>query len=414
MTNGIRAALVLAAGLAIAATTGCGSGHGKYTTAEKEAAQQRLAEMKSATTWEMAHQAYLSGDLEKALKRVDESITLNPDVSKSHVLRGRILMEQGRLEEAMTAFNKAIGLDAESVDAAYFTGVVHERFLQTEEALACYLRAATLDTTNPQYPLAAAEMYVDLGALCEAEEYLTQRVAMFQHNAGIRQTLGHVALMQGRAGEAVELFNEARLLAPEDSSIVEDLVQAQMEAGDYAGAEYNLTRLREQPANAGRRDLQHLHAQCYLRVDRLLEARELLIELTSSEEGQSDTGAWIELGELAFRLKDMGRLFQSANRVVALAPDRCEGYVLRAMWYRRKGDANGALVNLDKAVGRRDGDWRPLVLRGIVLQDLGREDEARVCFATALDEQPTASDAQRLRQALDERSRLSSVPDGGE
>ena len=79
-----------------------------------------------------------------------------------------------------------------------------------------------------------------------------------------------------------------------------------------------------------------------------------------------------------------------------------------------KQDANGALVNLDKAVTRRNGDWRPLVLQGIVLQDLGREDEARVCFATALDEQPTLADARRLQQAIDERSRLSSVPDSGE
>ena len=47
------------------------------------------------------HKEYGTGV--KALKSVDNSITINPNVDKSHVLRGRILIEQSDLEGALLA-----------------------------------------------------------------------------------------------------------------------------------------------------------------------------------------------------------------------------------------------------------------------------------------------------------------------
>ncbi len=100
------------------------------------------------------------------------------------------------------------------MDAQYYQGVIAERVDRKDEALTRYTKAAELDGTNPQYAVAAAEMMIDLGRVKDAERYLLERRAAFDNNAGVRQLLGHLALINGQADKAVELLNEARLLAP--------------------------------------------------------------------------------------------------------------------------------------------------------------------------------------------------------
>ena len=103
--------------------------------------------------------------------------------------------------------------------------------------------AAQLDPASPQYSLAAAEMMIDQCHLDQADDFLRARGPAFEHVAGVRQTLGHIAMMRGEHEAAAAFFNEARLLAPDDKAILEDLVRAQVAIGQYAQAEFNLTRL---------------------------------------------------------------------------------------------------------------------------------------------------------------------------
>ena len=61
----LLAAMVAAAGGMVA---GCSPGHGKYTGEFKDQAILRMNTMKAATSWDLAQQQFLSGDLKKALK----------------------------------------------------------------------------------------------------------------------------------------------------------------------------------------------------------------------------------------------------------------------------------------------------------------------------------------------------------
>ena len=67
-TSSIAPALVL--GLAAAtALSGC-SGHGRSTSEGLTLAHQRMAQIKSATQWEMANESYMAGDLDRAFESV--------------------------------------------------------------------------------------------------------------------------------------------------------------------------------------------------------------------------------------------------------------------------------------------------------------------------------------------------------
>jgi len=395
-----RALLLIAGALALA---GCGAyGHGRHTSEGLAQAQARMSALKAGTEWDRARQQYISGDLKKALDSVESSIEINPSVPKSHTLKGRILIELGRLESAAESFQKALAIDPAFVDAHYYLGIVYERFSKYEDALTEYQAAFSLEQNSAQYAVAAAEMMIELGRLEQAQRLMETLRGAFEHNAGVRQTLGHIAMLQDEPHEAAALFQEARLLAPDDSSISEDLAVALVAAEREAEAEHLLRRLLEEQEYKGRRDLKRLRASCLTALDRPVEARAVLLGLTSGDEGASDVQSWIDLGNIAVMLGDMTRARIAASRVMALAPERPEGYVLAAVWRRDRGETDKALALLDKAVAAARGDAAPAAMRGVMLRELGRHDAARESFMDALAADPNDQRVQRLLAGVDD------------
>jgi len=375
---------LLAASLAL---TGCG--HGKYTTEHTNAAKAKMNMLKSATEYQMAYQAFMAGDLEKASGHVDYSITLNETVVKSHVLKGRIMMELGNLEKAAACFKQAETLDAKSVEAAYYQGVLAERVARKQEALEHYLAAADLDGSNAQYCIAASEMMIDLGKSDEAESYLRDRLDRFINNAGVKQVLGNIAMLKGDTVKAQQLFGEARLLDPDNVAVVENLVRAQIANGATADAEVNLSKLLAMKQTKDRRDLLHMRAKCLVQLDRFIEARDLYLSLTKDRDGAADVEAWKGLGEVAFIIKDTQRVKTCAARLIAISPTSPDGWVLRGIMNRRAGDLQAARMNLEQALHlHRDADT--LAMLGMVQRDLGMTEQASRSFAEAIRLDPSS------------------------
>jgi Flp pilus assembly protein TadD len=384
----------------LAAGTLGGCGHGKYTSAHIAQANEKMSMLKSGTEFQMAQQQFLAGDLDKAMKTIDKSLTLNPEVAKSHVLRGRILMEKGRLEQARESFVEAERLDEKNVEAQYYLGIIHERINEPNEAFARYNKAADLDPANPQYLVAAAEMKLILGELDAAEKMLTEGREQFRYNAAVRQAQGHVAMLRDDHKKGAQLFNEALTLAPDDNGIIEDLIRAQMACGQFGEAEFYITRLLKKEDTGPRRDLQHMRAKCLIALNRSVEARTQLLDLTADDEGSRDVRAWIDLGNVAANLKDRANLRISSQRVLALAPDRFEGWMLRAMLWRMDGDNEQALSSLEEALGRTNTDPSPYVMAAMVLDDLGRTDDAVLALEEALKREPENRAARTLLSAM--------------
>lgn len=384
--------------LCAAVLVGC-TGHGKHTQAQLNLAQQRMAEMKSATEYQMGYQAYLAGDLDKALKHAQYSVELNPKIAKTHVLKGRILLEMSRINDAAAALREAQSIDIANVDSWYYLGVLAERIDRKDDALANYSKANELDVSNPQYAIAAAEMLIGLGRTDEAEAFLASRREHFQHSAGVRQTLGHIAMLKNDPAAAATLFGDARLLAPDDQSILEDLIRAQIATAQFGQAEANLARLLTSKDNKDRRDLLHMRARCLLQVERPVEARDILLALTKDAHGASDVEAWIALGQVSATLRDAPRLKLCAARVCALAPARPEGYVLRGISARLAKNYEAAEAGFVQAI-KIDPSCENYVLLGLVLQDQNKLEQARASFEAAVKANPADESATKLLAAF--------------
>lgn len=390
------ACLLIAAAAALP-LAGC-SGHGKYTTEGISLAKTRLDTIKAATEFDMAKQAFLAGDLDKASKKSKKALRLAPNFSKVDVLRGRIAIERGLMGEALLSLRSAVEKNEESVDANFYLGVVSERLNEYDQAEAYFRRAAELEPNNPQYAVAAGEMLIDLGRTSDAEAFL-ESCESSSHSAGVQQLLGHIAMIDGDADLACERFGRARLLAPNDGAILDDLSAAQMAAGRFADAERNLSQLLKDPENKGRNDLLHMRAECLLALGRPVDAREIYRGLTAGD-GASDARSWIGRARADFQIGDDRGCLRAATRVLAIDPSMAEGYIILAAVHRNRGENQAAIEKLDAGLMRAGRDADLLVMRALVLSELGRTGEALIAAQAALELEPDHMNAQQLASML--------------
>lgn len=332
---------------------GCtGSEHGRFTREAAEKAKQGKSEMTAAAAYETARQRFAAGDLEEAYRQINASLAINGTVADTLLLRVRILVEMGNDQPALEAA-VAAGLKQVPHDARfnYYLGLFHERQGNTASAQENFLAATRLDGSSVQYKLAAAEMMIEQSAFAQAEEYLKQAVKEHPNSPGLLQTKGFLARINGDDRQAAVHFSEALALAPEQTVLRENLAVVSYSLGEYYKALSLLEPLLADRGYTGRRDLQAMTAECYLKVRRPVDARRLLQNMLRSE-GEDSFELWRQLSDAAVMLDDLNLLHEAARKMTQLMPAQENGPLALAYYHQKRGDRAEAARVLEAYCGR--------------------------------------------------------------
>ena len=383
-------------GLAVSVLTACKSGSGHQENVQ--AANDRWMSMRASLVLPMAQRQFDTGDLDQAERTLAEAMTVDSQNPHLFVLAGRVALERGQLERSYQRFKSAIELNSDLSEAHYFQGVVLQRWRRYEAALESYQKAHEKTPDNAAYLVAHCEMLVTLNRADEALEQLEGKASYFDQNAGIRVALGQLYAMQNDYNSAVDYFQQASLLQPDDVGIQEELAMAQLANGEADLAALNLEQLCAKTSIAKRPDLRRGLAKAYLATGRFADARSLYLLLTRQD--PKDVDAWTHLGEIAWSNNDTASALVAANRVMSLSPDRYEGYLLAGMVWHRRGQLERALSMFDHAADRAPKDAMPMILRGITLEQAQRPEEAAEAYAEALRRQPQDEHAQSLLEQV--------------
>ncbi|HEX5045434.1 MAG TPA: tetratricopeptide repeat protein [Candidatus Polarisedimenticolaceae bacterium] len=139
----------------------------------------------------------------------EQAVRATPDSPRAQFTLAMIRLEQGRLDEALSGFDRTIALWPTFASAWYGRGVVHARRGAFAEAAAAFAEAARL---APGDPAAAADLGVALhraGRTEEAERQLRRTLRRFGPSANVAGELGILLAAEGRLEEARGLLAQA-------------------------------------------------------------------------------------------------------------------------------------------------------------------------------------------------------------
>jgi protein O-mannosyl-transferase len=160
-----------------------------------------------------------------------DTVAKNPNFSPGHYSLGVALFQKGRLDEAVTQYQKALEINPNYVQAHYNLGVALFQKGRLDEAIAQYQKALEI---YPNY----AQAYSNLGvALCQNGQ-LDEGIAQFQkaqeinpNYAGAHVNIGDALLQKGQLDEAIAQIQKALEINPKDVEAHSDLGNALLQKG---------------------------------------------------------------------------------------------------------------------------------------------------------------------------------------
>ncbi len=247
------------------------------------------------------------------------------------------------------------------------------------------------------------------------------------HQDKLRQ--GHALQMQGRMGEAADIYRAVLAEDPRNAPALHLLGVLVMQAGqiepglelvrqslailpNFAPAQENLGKGLEQ---LGRKEealaaydrliqLAPGHAEPYIHRGRVQESlvrhAEALKDFDKALSLKSDPGTMLNRGAILLQLQRPRDALVSFDKAIAAGLQHPAAYFNRGVALTALARPQEALASYDDAILRQPDYIDALVNRGLVLESLGRLDEALASVDRALDLDPDSPDANGNRTAL--------------
>ncbi|HTT96800.1 MAG TPA: tetratricopeptide repeat protein [Rhizomicrobium sp.] len=192
------------------------------------------------------------GRTREALADFDRALALNPVHVMALQKSARILAIAGQRDLAVDRNAKALGACEPTAEMQLRSGMVLFHCKHMAESIAAYDRALALQPDFLQAMINRAAVFETVGHLEEAAQQLDQALGLYPRHPGLLYNKATVLKLLGRVDEACALYREALTLAPNDPDAATHYGMALLLLGDYAqGWPLLETRWRRE-ANAGK------------------------------------------------------------------------------------------------------------------------------------------------------------------
>jgi len=183
---------------------------------------QAIAEYESALAlggenWPGLHialgRSYQAAGLDGAVKEYEKAIELRPEEAWYHTLLGEAYLDQGRAEEALAAYMKALALGAEGWPSLHQAlGQVYEALGRPEEAIAGYQEAIRLEPGDAGHHKLLGDLYRFQGEMEKAAIEYEKVIELDGHHwPDLHVALGQAYEALGRLDKAQTEYGKAGL-----------------------------------------------------------------------------------------------------------------------------------------------------------------------------------------------------------
>jgi len=173
------------------------------------------------------------GKVDQAIEQFQKALEIAPDFVEARCRLGAALREQDKLDEAIAEFQKALELEPDNVEALKSLGAALGKADKPEEAESYLRRAIQIDPRHPSAHSNLGIVLIAQGRLDEAQTVLEQALRIQPDFAGAKSNLGAVYLHQGKVAEAMRMLEDALRIQPDNVDARWNRSLALLTKGDY-------------------------------------------------------------------------------------------------------------------------------------------------------------------------------------
>jgi tetratricopeptide (TPR) repeat protein len=297
------------------------------------------------------------------VRRWKDSVTLfrhalevTTDNYMAHTNLGAALKDQGKSDEALNHYVKAVSIAPDFAEARFNLGNAMSEQGRFDEAIGHYAEALK---SSPDWARLHNNLGIALaerGRLDDAIEHYSRAITLEPDYAEARHNLGLVLKAQGRFEEALGQYLEGLRITPDSAQLHNDLAIALAQQGrfDEAITHYKDV-LRIEPDSARVHNNLGVALAALGRLDEAIAhyQKALSIQPRYAQALLNLAGAYDMSG-------DYDKAISTYGRIAALYPDAYAGYYEIARIYAKLKRAEESVAWLERAVERGFADWKSL------------------------------------------------------
>lgn len=294
------------------------------------------------------------GKLDEALATARTVLAVNADSANNQFLMGQILARRNAPEEALAAYQKALGLSPSHLTSAVESARLSLALGKTDQAIQYAQTALQIDPTNAEARLLRGRASLTKGDLFTAEQDLTLlKRSTFVDIPDVQAELGRLYLSKGDGMQARAAFERALAANKTQLNALEGLIM--MDLGD------------KKPAAAR------------ARADAVVAAN------------PSDDVLQLLAGRTYLILNDNAAAERVIKKALTLNPDNLKAYGALGQVYLNQGRLPDATKEAENLLKRQPKSVEGRTTLGMLLEMQNRSADARPHYEKALELNPRAA-----------------------
>ena len=289
---------------------------------------------------------FMEGRYQEAISCYDRAISIQAEFPEAWNNRGGALAKMQRYEEAIASYDNALALKPEFPEALNNRGGALAKMQRYEEAIASYKKAVELKQSDPLIWLNMANVLAKLQRYEEAIFAYDRAISAGAKDSIIWQNRGNALVRLQRYDLAIESYDRALEGKQEDPDLwyARGYVLYELQRYEESLASYDKS-VQLQPAKA---DAWNNRGNALEKLQRYQEA---IASYEKALQLQADKyESWDNRGYTLARLGRHQEAIASLERSLKIKPDHANAYYNKAYCYASLGDVKGSLTSLHRAI----------------------------------------------------------------
>lgn len=308
----------------------------------------------------------------------------NTQTSWDYIRRGDQLAEEGRYEEALAEYWKAIQLDPTNAEVYYHEGVTYDKMEKFQEAIVSYDQALMLNPYNKEAYYNRGTVYGKLEKFSEALNDFSRAIQLDPGDSEVYCNRGLTYENMGEFRLAIADYNLAISLDPTDPKAYYNRGNAYGNLGEFQKAigDYDRAIL----LNPSFSDAYNNRGNTYQKAGKFQEA---LADFNKAIQLNPNLPEpYFNRGVIFVSMGKFWNALENYSRAIHLNPNYSKAYNGRGIVYDNLGKFQEAMADFDRAILLNPNFPDAYTGYGVVCANTGRFQEAIENFSTAIEMPP--------------------------